>query len=794
MSWIFGSIDFEAYGVYVAKSTGVLDLPKLRHNGHDWLDEDGLDYWQDDTQYEDRKIVLNCFMVDTAGYSSFKTKWQAFTSAVKAEGKVSFTTPFFSIDDCSIGDGVNLIRETNYVDTIQVGTFSLIITVNGDPDYNLISFTHWTPATGTVVKGVAKTKNARITKDLQGDQTLSLSFESNTKLDIHIYTTVSYAYDGSHSDLFLLTTEPNFVKKSTNKYVYSLTLQSYIKILEKSQFLNDLLESDFSYYGNMEDIVDLIITNHGRTVFGKFTKGTVVSTLNKNHKFSAENCLEVLKRIASEYELEFEFEKSGANYLINVKEKVANDLAVTLEYGKGNGLYELTRGARIEDEYFNRLFAYGASKNLPQGYRSGLRRLSFDANPLEDIPTDYSGSEKEATIFFDDIYPRRTGTVTGYTQTLEADLTTAQKEVWPNGLFVMTDSSIDFDINDYLLGGLTAKVVMKTGDLAGYEFDISKYDHDTKEIFIIPYKDERGELLPSEVLQIGVGDEYTLINIDMPESYVVAAENELQEAAADALAEGSAVKFEYSAIIDPKFVADNSLYFEVGDRITIIDTDFGVDGTFRISRLVYNDYTKKYELTLSEKRRLNRIQTIERVLETHERTNEATDADTVESQRDNVEDVTELHRTLLDPLDEKLNVDRIVRDNSLDPGMLSLDNELTFYLDDATIEPNIDGDEDAVRVNPGSITITNWNPLPRYEIQKLKDNGGTYDPTRTWVIPETDITLETKSAHWLYAKLDLTEGSTDCTIEAHITHIEGKELIGDNYLYKRLANITAGEE
>ena len=66
MSWQFGDIDFESYGVFVSKSTGVLDLPKLKTEGYDWLDEDGLDYWQEIPKYNDREIILNCWMLAEA--------------------------------------------------------------------------------------------------------------------------------------------------------------------------------------------------------------------------------------------------------------------------------------------------------------------------------------------------------------------------------------------------------------------------------------------------------------------------------------------------------------------------------------------------------------------------------------------------------------------------------------------------------------------------------------------------------------------------------------------------------
>ena len=406
---------------------------------------------------------------------------------------------------------------------------------------------------------------------------------------------------------------------------------------------------------------------------------------------------------------------------------------------------------------------------------------------------------------------------------LEADLTAEQKEVWPNGIYKVADSTMfdlnakwkdtDADYNEYLLthesvlradytnsvvgntkyllAGQTAKIVMKTGDASGYEFSISKYDHDTHEFYLIPFRDESDTLLPNDVAKPAIGDDYTLVNIDMPASYVTAAEAELRAKAVEALAEGSTPKFPYSAVIDPKFVADNTLYFEVGDRLTIVDTDYDVNGTFRISRLVYNDYTRRYELTFAERRSLNRLQTIEKSVEKQERTASATNADSVENIRNSQITVGDLSRTLLDPVDKKLNADAVVRNKSIDPGMLSPDAGFPqVSLKDALVEPNYTGDEDKVNVGAGTLTVHNYNTLSRYEIAKLKAGGGTYDPTRTWTITGGETTLPTKAAHWLYAKINLADASTECTLEWSEDHRESKLDIATGYLRYKLGYVS----
>lgn len=798
MSWIFGDINFETYGVMVSRSSGVLDLPKLQFEGFNWLDEHGLDYWHDEPKYSDREIILNCWMIAEknetgSGYENFRTKVQAFTDAIKEAGKVSFVTPYLTLNDCSISRGITVIRETNYVYDVQAGTFSLRITVHGDSEYELVNICRVYAET---VVAVAKTKNLQIRKTLQGEMYATMSFESNTKLDIQYFDHIRINSNGVNVDIFHIETEPEFRKISTNKYSYTVRLEHQMNWLSHTQFMY-AGESDFYFYGNLDTIVDLIISNHSRSGYNKFLKGTIASTEKKNHKFSGENCLSVLKRLCSEYNLEFEFEYIPVHvkYYINVQSLVANDKEVTLQYGKGNGLYEITREAMLKDEICTYLFAFGAAKNLKYDYRGGLQRLSFTGNPLQENVELYGYHEK--TVFFEDIFPNRTSTITEYYQVLKEDLTDAQKEVHPAGIYRITDSTIDFDINGYLLGGLTAKIRLKTGNLAGHEFEIEKYDHDFKHIYIIPLRDEQDAEFPSSVLMPESGDEYTLVDIDQPSSYVTVAEAALEAQAIAYLAEHSVPKFPYIVKVHPAFMLANPGGFEVGDRITVIDEDYDIDGPFRISELVFNTLSGIYEFKLSDRAIPSRLQRTDLRLKSIERSIEDTKKDTVESMRKEHETAVELRNRLLDPADMLLATDRIVRNESLDPRMLAYDAGVPqWYLEDAFVELNLDDNEDRLKIEAGKIFITNYKEatLDRYNIHKLKAAGGTYDPRRMWVINETFFTLSSKNPHYMYAKLDLTPESTNCEILVEEGHREVKVWIEDGYLCYNMMNISKGEE
>lgn len=801
MAWKLDDIDFASYGVHVKSSSGVLDIPAIIDKSTNWLDENGREYWKDseDVKFGDREIVLACWLL-ADDYEDLKAKSQAFYTALAGEGKRTLSTPFGIDIECYLKDQIQLTRYGSYVKAVQLGFFNLKLTVPGDPDALLLNITRYYT---TNVIAVVLTSDLKITKTLQGDSYATFSFESNKKLDIRYFDEISINTNGIAKDRFYFEVEPEVKEVAGNKYVYNIKAMHMGNWLSHSDFLNDLGESDFSYYANMDEIMDLLLNNHGRDYYArKFLKGTIESTDRKLHKFQGEKCLSVLRRLASEYKLEYEFEfdnQENWQYKINVKQLVAKDKAITLERGKGKGLIELTRGEMLADELCTVLHAFGAARNLKADYREGRRRLSFTGNPLQmNYGFDYEAGNwgvHSKTIFFDEIFPRRTAAVTSYLQKLPAELTDAEKYTYPEGIFKLTDSTLDFNINDYLLNGLSAKVKMKTGDLAGMEFEISRYDNTTKEIFLIPFKDERGDLYPTAVLTIKTGDLYTLIDIDQPASYVTAAESELEAAATEYITEHCTPKYPYRAVVDPAWIKAQTqpFGFEVGDRANFVSTQFNLNGPLRISNLVYDAYKGTYELTLSEIVKIPKLKKTEMRLEAVERALSASGLDKTETTRKSQETTNELRNRLLDPVDDKLNADRNVRVESLDPGMLAFDAGVPQWsVKNALIEPNIGGDEDVVKVGAGHLIISNFYTLDRYAIQKLKDNSQVYDPTRIWVIPETLLILPTKDAHFIYAKLTLTEGSTACQIVASSQHIEMK--LQHGYLYIKLAGISSGEE
>lgn len=191
----------------------------------------------------------------------------------------------------------------------------------------------------------------------------------------------------------------------------------------------------------------------------------------------------------------------------------------------------------------------------------------------------------EYTEIFDDIFPTRTGKVTS---------------INVSDPFKFYDTAIDFNINSQLLPGITAKVVFNTGQLAGYQFDVSRFDNATKEITILQNKDERSITVPSTDLRPAIGDEYILVDIIMPQSYVEAAEILLREKAQALLDQLSQPQLSYTMSIDPVFMKRNNRSLSIGDLIWIIDLQLELQRKIRvtsISRSLVEEYAYQVELS-----------------------------------------------------------------------------------------------------------------------------------------------------------------------------------------------------
>jgi hypothetical protein len=269
--------------------------------------------------------------------------------------------------------------------------------------------------------------------------------------------------------------------------------------------------------------------------------------------------------VAEEFDLEF----SVTNKTISMTNRVCEDTAVTLEYGRSKGLYALRR-RRVDQGFGTVWYGYGGVKNIPLSYRDGLGKITFDDSPVQVNVAKYGYIE--ATVTFEDVFPNRTGTV---------------EEV--DGLFSVTDSTLDFDLNDQFITDGGAKIVFKSGALAGQEFPITQYNHTTKVITFGTVEEDSGYVAPNATFKAAIGDQYTLVGIEMPESYITAAELEVKTRTIAHAEKNAHPKYAYEGDIDEKYVRQFGLRpsFKPGNSVTIQDNILGIEELIRIQSIEY---------------------------------------------------------------------------------------------------------------------------------------------------------------------------------------------------------------
>ncbi|MGD9931766.1 MAG: phage tail protein [Mangrovibacterium sp.] len=404
----------------------------------------------------------------------------------------------------------------------------------------------------------------QLSQKLMGRDLITMNVTVDSKLDIQVNDYIT------HNGVTYTVNRPvSETKISEVEYRYTVQFEGpYYQLLDKIVMLNG--KAEFYLTGYLTDFVDLIVSNINEIHTG-WTKGTVVASDWKNVYFSGKTCKEALEQLATDFSVEF----SIVGKTINLVERVENATLLTFQHGKGNGLYELSRENVDDGNTVTRVHAFGSKRNIPYDYRGGAGRLVFqnlDGTRYLENTSEYSRII-EKVVVFENIWPRFEGAVS----TVSTDKLT------------ITCPAIDFDLNDQLLAGITAKVVFLDGDLMGNQFEVSAYDHATKSITLIQGASEGGLVMPkADTFYANPGDKFVFVDILMPQSYIDTAEASLKAAAQAYLDYYSRLRVKYKLSLDYRYIRDNAITLKVGDVIRVIDADLGIDKQIRITGISAN--------------------------------------------------------------------------------------------------------------------------------------------------------------------------------------------------------------
>lgn len=572
---------------------------------------------------------------------------------------------------------------------------------------------------GTTALLTSRARKSGVTKaeqsiTLLGADTVAITVKSATPLTFHLGDQIDV-----YGKTYTLNQLPGIKKTGNRNFEYTLTFEGVQYELIDAQFLlpDDTVLDSFT--GDLEDFLGILIGNLTRVYPGKWVLGVFpADTEFKTLTYTEKNCLEVLQDLCEQYSTEFEITQANGVRTLNIKTAGVN-FPYTFRYGRTGGLYELTRQNINSKNVVTRLYVYGGNSNLGNKYRYSrlcLPGKAKNASYIENAAAIAAYGLKENTKIFDDIRPERYGEVTAA----------------GSAYYAFKDATMNFDLNEkdsagntkWLIDGATAKVKFTTGNLAGYEFDIHKYDHATKEIQVVPFTDENGMKFPSETsaaFQFGVGDKYFFTDINLPDAYKTDAENKLLAEGNKAIAEYSQPQVQYGLSIDENFIRQFAgeltvvNLFAVGDYIPVEDEDIGVNKSVRITaftRDLLREY--KYNITLGDSvtkttitRVIEDLQKIDNVIEINDL------ADPSKARR-NWKASQEVLANVFDP--EGHYYSEKIKPLSIETTMLATGaRSQQFVLQNTRFEPNYEGNPNTVKVVGGTLvhytiaeTVKSW--------------------------------------------------------------------------------------
>lgn len=371
------------------------------------------------------------------------------------------------------------------------------------------------------------------------------------------------------------------------KWTYSVKLYGAASLIKQALMLNTEDSPVFSYTATAREHVALVVKNLNRWMGGitDWKVGKVEATGNIVVDYS-EGLYgnDALKKIADEAGTEWWIE----GMTVNVCRCERGD-EVTLGYG--NGLLSIERDSADNVKLFTRLFPIGSSRNIDAEKYGSSRLLLPSRATYVERNTELGIVEHFEQTAFQEIYPRRTGKVSSVRkETKKGD------DGKPFDIYYFTDGEMNFDPNEYEIGGLVKRVTFQTGQLAGlgndedgeHYFEVN-YNSETREFELItiwPYDDDTQ--VPGGVLEPKAEDTYILWNVRMPDEYYPIAEEEYATAVEKYMDEHCLDKSVYKCSTDYVALKKRGVVPCMGQRVRLESDRFFASG-YRESRITVVD-------------------------------------------------------------------------------------------------------------------------------------------------------------------------------------------------------------
>ena len=280
-----------------------------------------------------------------------------------------------------------------------------------------------------------------------------------------------------------------------------------------------------------------------------------------------------------------------------------NEFGDAVKIERGVEAVSITR-SESQGTYATRVYAFGSTKNIPSNYRptdeqavvNGVvqKRLMLPADtPYIDAYEGMTTEEAiEDVVVFDDVYPRRIGTLSDVhtrTEEVENEDGTTKTVTY----YRYKDTGLEFK-EEYIIEGQELQITFQSGKLNGMVFGVifnpePKDESRGEQLWEIVRNEDYGRPLPDDIIRPENGDEYILSGFDIQlvsDQYIPTAEQELKEKALKYAEIAKKDDGTYTTTLRSSWVKENLILrtFEFGQRINLVDGTYFENG--RISRVL----------------------------------------------------------------------------------------------------------------------------------------------------------------------------------------------------------------
>ena len=496
---------------------------------------------------------------------------------------------------------------------------------------------------GKAIYDAPVTTSAIIKYALMGDYYIELPSSLLTPLDFPLGSYITYK--GRKFEI-MSEVYPDFDNK-TGGYKYTLQFQAqqnHMKNFICFWLGGDNPEAVFHNTTDLASFGALIVANMNKALGGNNWQMGSVNVehpeTNKLVSFNGDTCWDALSSIAETFDVEWWTEENGS--------------IVTLHFGKLNfGTPETFKRGEVvksipakkgdDSEYGTRFYVFGSTRNLTKEYGqseqggvtnhvSEVRLRLPDGQQYIDARPGLTKNEiKEVVVFFDDIYPKNTETVTSV-ETIDRTIIEGQTDK----AYVMVCNDTPFLPSD-VIEGETLGAHFTSGDLIGWDFELALIDDNGDNIDPATWKPEDGfnkkfeiiaqvetsgesqQIIPNENMRPRGKDDdrgpdtFVLTGVKLPQQRIDEAEQELLEVGTSYAAKHSSDTTVYDCETNPVYCTHNEKNYEAGQAVRLMGPQFGIDG--RLSRIqgyekkLYNEYIATY--TIGDNTPYSRLGSIE---------------------------------------------------------------------------------------------------------------------------------------------------------------------------------------